>query len=202
MTFIERIRLFIRSRRGVTAIEYGILAAGVAIVIGALVSSDGPRSAISSKASLTICRRKVANSTVLAAAAMAVLVWASWSDLTKREIPNAAAVLLGLTAVVDAWIGGSPLQAGWLGCISILIVGFPVSAYLGLIGAGDIKLLAAAALWTSARTLDLLLITAWAGGVLALLYLCLNLVRTRRTTEIPYGVAVSLSLLLMLTHMV
>ena len=37
MTFIERIRLFIRSRRGVTAIEYG-----VAIVIGALVSSDGP----------------------------------------------------------------------------------------------------------------------------------------------------------------
>ena len=124
MTFIERIRLFIRSRRGVTAIEYGILAAGVAIVIGALVS------------------------------------------------------------------------------ISILIVGFPVSAYLGLIGAGDIKLLAAAALWTSARTLDLLLITAWAGGVLALLYLCLNLVRTRRTTEIPYGVAVSLSLLLMLTHMV
>ena len=64
---------------------------------------------------------------------MAVLVWASWSDLTKREIPNAAAVLLGLTAVVDAWIGGSPLQAGWLGCISILIVGFPVSAYLGLI---------------------------------------------------------------------
>ena len=42
MTFIERIRLFIRSRRGVTAIAYGILAAGVAIVIGALVSSDGP----------------------------------------------------------------------------------------------------------------------------------------------------------------
>ena len=42
MTFIERIRLFIRSRRGVTAIEYGILAAGVAIVIGALVSSDDP----------------------------------------------------------------------------------------------------------------------------------------------------------------
>ena len=52
------------------------------------------------------------------------------------------------------------------------------------------------------KKLDLLLITAWAGGVLALLYLCLNLVRTRRTTEIPYGVAVSLSLLLMLTHMV
>ena len=155
-----------------TAIEYGILAAGVAIVIGALVSSDGPlATAISDLFKgivdhLPTARWQIARYS--AAAAMAVLVWASWSDLTKREIPNAAAVLLGLTAVVDAWIGGSPLQAGWLGCISILIVGFPVSAYLGLIGAGDIKLLAAAALWTSARTLDLLLITAWAGGVLAL----------------------------------
>ena len=48
MTFIERIRLFIRSRRGVTAIEYGILAAGVAIVIGARVSSDGRLAAVMS----------------------------------------------------------------------------------------------------------------------------------------------------------
>ena len=42
MTLMNRFRLFFRSKRGVTAIEYGILAAGVAIVIGALVSSDGP----------------------------------------------------------------------------------------------------------------------------------------------------------------
>lgn len=33
---------FLRDKRAVTAIEYGILAAGVAIVIGALVSTDGP----------------------------------------------------------------------------------------------------------------------------------------------------------------
>ena len=42
MTLMNRFRLFFRSKRVVTAIEYGILAAGVAIVIGALVSSDGP----------------------------------------------------------------------------------------------------------------------------------------------------------------
>lgn len=42
MTFFTRIRRFIREKKGVTAIEYGILAAGVAVVIGALVSSDGP----------------------------------------------------------------------------------------------------------------------------------------------------------------
>ncbi len=42
MSIINRIRKFIREKKGVTAIEYGILAAGVAVVIGALVSSDGP----------------------------------------------------------------------------------------------------------------------------------------------------------------
>jgi pilus assembly protein Flp/PilA len=31
----------LRDRRGVTSIEYGILAAGVAVLIGALVSSEG-----------------------------------------------------------------------------------------------------------------------------------------------------------------
>jgi pilus assembly protein Flp/PilA len=31
----------LRDRRGVTSIEYGILAAGVAVLIGALVASDG-----------------------------------------------------------------------------------------------------------------------------------------------------------------
>ena len=33
---------FVNNKKGVTAIEYGILAAGVAVVIGALVSTDGP----------------------------------------------------------------------------------------------------------------------------------------------------------------
>ncbi len=42
MSIINRIRKFIREKKGVTAIEYGILAAGVTVVIGALVSSDGP----------------------------------------------------------------------------------------------------------------------------------------------------------------
>lgn len=38
----HRLLAFMRDRRGVTAIEYGILAAGVAVVIGVIVSSDGP----------------------------------------------------------------------------------------------------------------------------------------------------------------
>ena len=38
---LRQLKDFLRDESGVTAIEYGILAAGVAVVIGALVSSDG-----------------------------------------------------------------------------------------------------------------------------------------------------------------
>ncbi|WP_432732452.1 Flp family type IVb pilin [Jeongeupia wiesaeckerbachi] len=38
MQFLRRLA---RDERGVTSIEYGILAAGLAVAIGALVSSDG-----------------------------------------------------------------------------------------------------------------------------------------------------------------
>ena len=35
------LKQFLRERKGVTAIEYGILAAGIAIIIGVLVSDGG-----------------------------------------------------------------------------------------------------------------------------------------------------------------
>ena len=38
---LRQLKKFMQDESGVTAIEYGILAAGVAVVIGALVSSDG-----------------------------------------------------------------------------------------------------------------------------------------------------------------
>lgn len=40
MKLSNRIRLFARDERGVTALEYGILAAIVAVVIGATVSTS------------------------------------------------------------------------------------------------------------------------------------------------------------------
>ncbi len=41
MPIISSLRHFLRSERGVTAIEYGILAAGLAVIIGTLVSKGG-----------------------------------------------------------------------------------------------------------------------------------------------------------------
>lgn len=130
-------------------------------------------------------------------------MWASWSDLAKREIPNSAVVLLALGGVAEALLSAAgPNGINWLGTLLILLIGFPLSSLLGLIGAGDVKLLAAAALWTPGRTVDLLLLTALLGGILAVLYLILNIVRTKKTNELPYGVAVSSALLLMLVELV
>lgn len=141
-------------------------------------------------------------SAVLTAAAALILLWSSWSDLAKREIPNCAVVLLALGGIAQALFGGNPHEINWMGALLILLIGFPLSSFLGLIGAGDVKLLAAAALWTPGRTVDLLLLTALLGGVLAVIYLILNIVRTKKTNELPYGVAVSLALLLMLVELV
>ena len=41
MNIIPFVRRFKRNQRGVTSIEYGILAAGLALAIGALVAKDG-----------------------------------------------------------------------------------------------------------------------------------------------------------------
>lgn len=41
LLLINVLRSFKHDERGVTSIEYGILAAGVAVVVGALVASDG-----------------------------------------------------------------------------------------------------------------------------------------------------------------
>ena len=41
MSVFFLLKQFIRERKGVTAIEYGILAAGIAIIIGVLVSDGG-----------------------------------------------------------------------------------------------------------------------------------------------------------------
>lgn len=38
---ISALRDFLKDEQGVTTLEYGILAAGVAVVIGAIVSTDG-----------------------------------------------------------------------------------------------------------------------------------------------------------------
>ncbi|WP_035476686.1 A24 family peptidase [Aliagarivorans taiwanensis] len=114
-----------------------------------------------------------------------VLVAINYCDLMRRQIPN---VLLGglliclLLAFPQYWSSlGLSLAAGgaiWFFCIW---------------GAGDAKL--AAVLSIAIPTSSLLnawLVTLYAGGVLAVVYLIKSRVRHCKPDGLPYGVAISI----------
>lgn len=104
-----------------------------------------------------------------AAALLCALIGAVY-DVRSRRVPNrltGPAFVLGLVlhAGLDGWRGlGSALAAGLIaGCV------FLIFYMAGGMGAGDVKLIAAvAALAGMPRITPLLLLTALAGGVLAL----------------------------------
>lgn len=138
-----------------------------------------------------------------------LLVWAAVSDFTRYIIPNrlcAAIVLL-----YPAWAMLSP-QTDWAGAILVALAVFAIGAALfgaGLMGGGDVKLMAAAALWAGPMlVLPFLFITAAAGGVLALVMLSpfgmliphaptalfRDGIRPKRAKQsMPYGIAIAAS---------
>jgi prepilin peptidase CpaA len=100
-----------------------------------------------------------------------VLVAALW-DVFSRRIPNLLPLIIAALYLVQAAIVGDWASLPWhLLCgMGVLVVGIMIFA-LGWLGGGDVKLLAALALWAGPDHLILLLLmTCLAGGVLALAY--------------------------------
>lgn len=144
--------------------------------------------------------------TFLLAASAAVFVWAAVSDARRYLIPNAASLLLvGLFAAFAIF---SPSDISVLGHVLAGAAAFAVGAglfYGGLMGGGDVKLLAAATLWAGpAHAADLLLVTALAGGLLGMgMLLARRLARraapapsgdaaaTAMQARLPYGIAIA-----------
>lgn len=132
----------------------------------------------------------------------AVLAWAGVSDIISRRIPNLAVLaLIGLYAVW-AMIGAG---GGLPSAFGAAAIGFAVGYGLYLfkvMGAGDVKLFAATALFTGLSYLPLFaLATVLTGGAIALVSLA---TRPRRALAmwslrgkgdfgrgIPYGVAIA-----------
>lgn len=135
------------------------------------------------------------------------LIAAGASDVYRYEIPNSLSVAmvagfallaaaLPLPVVVDHVLVGLAV----LGAMTILFAA-------GVCGGGDVKLLAATALWMGwVRLPEFLLLTALAGGVLALVLLASRRLaasrllvatgsRPRRlfakSSGVPYGVAIA-----------
>lgn len=104
---------------------------------------------------------------------MALLAWACASDLRRRRIPNGLVLTMLATglalSLAPRAADADPGLLGALGGVAIgLAIWLPFHA-LGLLGAGDVKLIAAAGAWLGPRlVVDASLYGAIAGALVAL----------------------------------
>ena len=139
---------------------------------------------------------------------LALLCVAAIHDATTYRIPNR--VSLAIAALYPAHVLASGGNVAWMGALfvaaAIFAVGTALFAFV-VFGGGDVKLLAATALWAGPAGLpDLLAITAIGGGLMALLMtsslrfgLALALEAAGRSgaremvlgNSLPYGVAIA-----------
>lgn len=100
-----------------------------------------------------------------------LMIIAGTGDALSMRIPNWLTLLIAILFIPMALLTGMPwsLIGIHLGVgFGLFVVGFALFA-LGLFGGGDSKLLAAAGLWLGwADLMPFLVMTAFAGGVLAL----------------------------------
>jgi prepilin peptidase CpaA len=132
-----------------------------------------------------------------------LLVVAAIGDIRTRIIPNwlnAAIALLAIPYWLALGLDGHAMLIQIGLCFAILALFFLCFA-IGMMGGGDVKLLAALALWMPLGKMATLLIwMALAGGVLTLAMMLIH--RLRKNTvklEVPYGVAISVAALVIVT---
>jgi prepilin peptidase CpaA len=126
----------------------------------------------------------------------AILLVACWCDLKARTIPNLLNLAVALLAIPFWWSLGLTLWpdvALQLGVAALVFGLFAIAFAFGAMGGGDVKLVAAIALWLPASSVvALLFIMSVAGGALTLAMLIRHkLARHKGQLEIPYGVAIA-----------
>jgi prepilin peptidase CpaA len=124
------------------------------------------------------------------------LVAGAVCDWRSRTIPNWLNAAIALGAIPFWWASALPfwpdipLHVGVaLGVFAIFALAFQ----LGMMGGGDVKMVAAVALWLPPlAVLQLLVIMSLAGGLLTVAMLVPHRMRkTAGQPEIPYGIAIA-----------
>ncbi|MET0241246.1 MAG: prepilin peptidase [Sphingobium sp.] len=129
-----------------------------------------------------------------------VLIRAVVTDLARRTISNRLNITVALMAPLYWASIGLPLWPGVAIQIGLGVAVFGLFAILfaiGMMGGGDVKLLAALALWLPFGALGwLLVLMAMLGGVVTVVAI-VHHGATRRIgrVEVPYGVAIALAAL-------
>jgi prepilin peptidase CpaA len=133
---------------------------------------------------------------MLVALLAAMLVVAAVGDLRSRIIPNWLNLAIALGALPFWWLSDLALWpdiAVRIGIAVLLLAIFAGLFAIGAMGGGDVKLIAALALWLPPPSIvELLLIMSIAGGALTLVMLIGHRLRKSATKlEVPYGVAIA-----------
>jgi prepilin peptidase CpaA len=137
---------------------------------------------------------------ILALLAFAILLlWAAGEDMRRLIIPNW--ISLAVVGLYPVFALTSPAATDWLlaaGTAALVLLGGFMLFAVRLMGGGDVKLMAAVALWAGPGRLPLLIsVTAIVGGVVAAGLLVIRWVRSRRqgrdagSAVMPYGVAIA-----------
>jgi prepilin peptidase CpaA len=160
---------------------------------------------------------------VFALAMLALLMASAWTDLATRTIPNTIALLLLVLGGFGRLLDGPAalaVSAATAGALFLLLL---LAYARGLLGGGDVKLIAAVAMGLSPQdSYRFVVATAIAGGVLALAYILLShhlrgppcsrgasllrrigaveAWRIRRRGPLPYGVAIAAGGAFVLLH--
>jgi prepilin peptidase CpaA len=132
-----------------------------------------------------------------------ILVSAGIQDARTREIANWKNALIALLAPLWWWANGLALwpdMAMQLGVAAVVLALFGGAFAIGQMGGGDVKLIAALALWLPVMPLVwMLMLMSLLGGALTLVMLAERRLRPREAAlEIPYGVAIAMAALLVL----
>jgi prepilin peptidase CpaA len=139
----------------------------------------------------------IAISGLLAVLALLLLA-AAVTDLRSRTIGNSLTGAVALLALPYWWASGIapwPGMAIQLGLGAAVFAFFALSFRLGMMGGGDVKLLAALALWLPVETLvPMLMVMALIGGVVTVAVIVgRRLRRIGPDSEVPYGLAITLA---------
>lgn len=130
-----------------------------------------------------------------------ILVSAGIEDARIREISNwknAAIALLALPWWFAMGLSPWPDMAIQLGIALGVFALFAAAFHFGMMGGGDVKMIAALALWFPFdKVVTLLVIMSLAGGAITLVMLIEKWLRRRsEQPEVPYGIAIAIAALL------
>ncbi|MEJ8628940.1 prepilin peptidase [Sphingomonas sp. I4] len=148
----------------------------------------------------------------LLAAFVLLLLSAGIEDARTREIADRKNIAIALIAPLWWWAGGVPVWPDMVLRIVVAIGVFLLFAQafrIGMMGGGDVKMIAAIALWLPLPSLfRMILLMSIAGGVVTIaMMIGQRLRRLQARTgengetpgiEVPYGVAIAIAALLVL----